>query len=125
MYADMRFTASITMHIEVSEDGHTWAPSAVAPVSRETVHSCAEFDAVVRAYVNVICTAGAEVEWRKPWFRVVAQGDTTRMILAVMPRRWDGTAYVPTGGDWTVTDLQSTFQIWAARFLTAKLASPL
>lgn len=108
------------MWIEVSDDGDSWSLLPDTPEAQEVVTNVPEVKAVIRSYTRVAEGMCAHIQPHPPqYFRVMAQGEKTRLVLAVIPRRWEGASYGRTGGDWSIFDTPTAYARGAARYLAA------
>ncbi|MFJ9671127.1 hypothetical protein ACIRP5_10115 [Streptomyces sp. NPDC101221] len=120
MFSDMRLNTTVHLWVEVSDDGESWTPCPHAPEAHETVTNIPEIKAVIRSYTRVAESMGARVQPRpQRFFRVMVQGEKTRIVLAVIPRWWNGSRYIKTGGDWSIFDTPTAFSRGAARYIAA------
>lgn len=115
--------ATVTLWVEVSNNGTTWAPTARTETATETGRDCRELRAILASYVAVMEATGSRYAPVRLWFRVVMQGVDDGAVLAVAPRRWDPDAnrYVTTGGEWMITDNSTAYQAWCLSLARARL----
>ncbi|MGW0929605.1 hypothetical protein [Streptomyces sp. NPDC002644] len=119
----MDVNAGIRIWWETSEDGQTWERPAKAPqTAHEVARTPEELHMLLRAYTGVLENAAARL--RAPWVRMVAQGEDTGRVLAVVPRRWnaDTRQYESTGGEWQVVDRPSDLAAWVVDLTRARVS---
>ncbi|MBA9050820.1 hypothetical protein [Streptomyces griseofuscus] len=125
--SEHRINGMVEVWYEISADGRKWRTASVYGRERavERVETASELDKILASYSRVLEASAAVLTSDRPAFvRTVIQGQKTRRVLGVCPRRWNADArrYEPTGGEWCVTDTPDACLAWQMDWATSNSA---